>query len=69
MSLVLCKVVCGVCFTSYKFGKKLTYVNRLDDLQEALYLDQVDIPQEVKEYVNPYSMIFNVILASVMMLS
>ncbi|XP_065909987.1 rho GTPase-activating protein 1-like [Dysidea avara] len=37
-------------FISYKFGKKLTYVNRLDDLQEALYLDQVDIPQEVKDY-------------------
>lgn len=43
----------AVCFVSYKFGKKLTYVNRLDDLKDVLYLDQVDIPQEVREYVIP----------------
>lgn len=37
-------------FISYKFGRKLTYINRLDELSPALYLEQIDIPDEVKQY-------------------
>ena len=33
---------------SFKFGQKLTYINRLDELHPVLYLDQIDIPHEVK---------------------
>lgn len=33
---------------SYKFGQKLVYINRLDELRPLLYLDQIDIPDEVK---------------------
>lgn len=47
-AISLVRNLCYCCY-SYKFGKKLAYVNRLDELQETLYLDQVDIPQEVKE--------------------
>jgi Rho GTPase-activating protein 1 len=34
---------------SYKFGRKITYINRLEELRPAIYLDQVDIPEQVKE--------------------
>ena len=34
---------------SYKFGRKLTYINRLEELSPVLFLDQIDIPEEVKE--------------------
>ena len=36
-------------FISYKFGRKVTYINRLDELKPVLYLDQIDIPTEVKK--------------------
>ena len=35
---------------SYKFGKKVAYINRLSELEPVLYLDQIDIPQEVLRY-------------------
>jgi Rho GTPase-activating protein 1 len=35
---------------SYKFGRKLVYVNRLDELGTVLYTDQIDIPPEVIQY-------------------
>ncbi|XP_064396567.1 rho GTPase-activating protein 8-like isoform X2 [Halichondria panicea] len=35
---------------SYKFGQKLVYINRLDELRPVLYLDQIDVPDEVKRY-------------------
>lgn len=34
---------------SYKFGRKITYINRLDELRPVLFLEQVDIPKEVLE--------------------
>ena len=36
-------------FISYKFGRKVTYINRLAELKPVLYLDQIDIPDEVKK--------------------
>ena len=39
----LCSLPC-----SYKFGKKLVYINRLAELDDVLYSDQLDIPDEVK---------------------
>ena len=36
-------------FLSYKFGRKLTYINRLEELRPVLFLEQIDIPKEVKE--------------------
>ena len=43
--------VCVYCFyNSYKFGKKVVYINRLSELKPVLYLDQIDIPQEVLRY-------------------
>ena len=38
-------------FISYKFGRKVTYINRLAELKPVLYLDQIDIPDEVKKSV------------------
>ena len=38
-------------FYSYKFGKKLVYINRLAELDSVLYMDQLDIPKEVIELV------------------
>ena len=35
---------------SYKFGKKVAYINRLSELEPVLYLDQIDLPQEVLRY-------------------
>ncbi|CAI8000737.1 Rho GTPase-activating protein 1 [Geodia barretti] len=37
-------------FLNYKFGRKLSYVNRLAELEQVLYLDKLDIPDEVKQY-------------------
>lgn len=34
-------------FDSYKFGKKLVYINRLAELDSVLYTDQMDVPEEV----------------------
>ena len=34
---------------SYKFGKKVAYINRLAELEPVLALDQLDIPEEVKQ--------------------
>ncbi len=34
---------------SYKFGRKVTYINRLEELKEVLFLEQVDVPDKVKE--------------------
>ncbi len=34
---------------SYKFGRKIAYINRLEELRPVLFLEQVDIPEEVKE--------------------
>lgn len=33
---------------SYKFGRKITYINRLEELRPVMFLDQVDIPDDVK---------------------
>lgn len=35
---------------SYKFGKKLTYINRLEELSPVIFLNQIDIPSEVRMY-------------------
>lgn len=43
-SLSLLVVVCD----SYKFGRKVMWVDRLEQLGETLYVDQLDIPEEVK---------------------
>ena len=32
----------------YKFGRRMSYINRLVELEPVLFLDQVDIPDEVK---------------------
>ncbi|KAL5475627.1 hypothetical protein EMCRGX_G025469 [Ephydatia muelleri] len=37
-------------FISYKFGKKLTYINRLEELSHVIFLNQIDIPSEVRMY-------------------
>jgi Rho GTPase-activating protein 1 len=37
-------------FLSVKFGRKIVYVNRLSDLEETLYLDQISIPEAVKRH-------------------
>jgi Rho GTPase-activating protein 1 len=37
-------------FLNYKFGKKLSYVNRLAELEPVMYLDNLDIPEEVKRH-------------------
>ena len=37
---------------SYKFGRKVSYINRLAELEQVLYLDRLDIPDEVKGSVN-----------------
>ena len=34
--------------TSYKFGRKVTYINRLEELKPILFLERLDIPDEVK---------------------
>ena len=34
---------------SYKFGRKVTYINRLEELRPVLFLEQIDVPTEVKE--------------------
>ncbi len=36
-------------FISYKFGRKIAYINRLDELKPVLFLEQIDIPKEVRE--------------------
>ena len=35
---------------SAKFGKKVQYINRMEELEGSLYLYQIDIPQEVRRY-------------------
>ena len=40
-----------IIYRSYKFGRKLSYVNRLAELEQVLYLDKLDIPDEVKQSV------------------
>ena len=35
---------------SMKFGRKLTYVNNLAQLEEWVWLNQISIPIEVKNY-------------------
>jgi Rho GTPase-activating protein 1 len=37
-------------FINYKFGRKISYINRIAELEPVLFLDQVDIPEEVKRY-------------------
>lgn len=44
MMMILCKP-----FISYKFGQKITYINRLEELRPVMFLEQVDIPDKVKE--------------------
>ena len=34
-------------FISAKFGRKVTYVNRIEELSESLFIDQMEIPDEV----------------------
>ena len=36
---------------SYKFGRKLSYINRLEELEHVLNLEELDIPDEVKQSV------------------
>jgi len=40
--------ICSVS-SSYKFGRKVAYINRLDELKPVLFLDQIDIPEEVRK--------------------
>jgi len=40
-----------VCVGSAKFGQKVTYVSYLHDLAKHLPLDQLIIPQRVREWV------------------
>ncbi|KAI6657970.1 Rho GTPase-activating protein 1-like [Oopsacas minuta] len=37
-------------YISVKFGKKVQYINRMEELEDSLYLYQIDIPQEVRRY-------------------
>ena len=37
------------CFCSPKFSRKLYYITHLSDLSEHVHLDQIDIPEQVKE--------------------
>ena len=47
--VLLCACLPSGSLPSYKFGRKLTYINRLEELSPVLFLDQIDIPEEVKE--------------------
>lgn len=47
--VLLCACLPSGPLPSYKFGRKLTYINRLEELSPVLFLDQIDIPEEVKE--------------------
>ncbi|XP_062511583.1 rho GTPase-activating protein 8-like [Corticium candelabrum] len=46
------KIVMGMFkpIISVKFGRKVTYVNRLSQLSDTLYVDQLDIPDQVREH-------------------
>lgn len=37
-------------FFSAKFSRKVTYINRLDQLAEYVHLDNIQIPEEVKRF-------------------
>ena len=50
ISLCVWYVWCGV-WCSYKFGRKVMWVDRLEQLEETLYVNQLDIPEEVKRCV------------------
>ena len=33
---------------SYKFGRKVMYINRLEELRPVMFLEQIDIPEPVR---------------------
>ena len=45
---------------SAKFGRKMMYVNYLHELAQHLQLDQIIIPQRVKEWVSAYFFVISI---------